>query len=240
MDLLLGQGDDEPEKQSASEWLKKHQDRLRYAWEKAGEHIRTAAQKRKERNDSNVYAPDVKVWELVYVRKRVLGRNKIQDAWEPSMFTVTEVPIKDGGPYTVTPYGGQGVKKKVNRAELQLCRMKSDPLQSIRPIASERAPNQTIHEDTPSDTESEFMLLLNTPSPTKKHRTSTSKDERSRVTPDICQQQPSKGPNEDEGRKASTLRRSKRIAEKKRNAYHAKLKPTCNQLTVSFEDLNVF
>ena len=76
------------------------------------------------------------------------------------MFTVTEVPIKDGGPYTVTPYGGQGVKKKVNRAELQLCPMKSDPLQSIRPIASERAPNQTIHEDTPSDTESEFMLLL--------------------------------------------------------------------------------
>ena len=46
------------------------------------------------------------------------------------MFTVTEVPIKDGGPYTVTPYSGQGLKK-VNRVELQLCPMKSDALQPI-------------------------------------------------------------------------------------------------------------
>ena len=112
MDLLLGQGDDEPEKQSASEWLKKHQDRVRYAWEKAGEHIRTAAQKRKERNDSNVYAPDIKVWELVYVRKRVLGRNKIQDAWEPSMFTVTEVPIKNGGPIQSHPTVDKVLKRR--------------------------------------------------------------------------------------------------------------------------------
>ena len=83
------------------EWLNKLQTRLRYAWGKAGEHIRASAEKRKQRNDSQVYAPDIKVEEFVYLRNRVLGGNKIQYGWEPTMFTVTEVPIEDGGPYTV-------------------------------------------------------------------------------------------------------------------------------------------
>ena len=116
-------------------------------------------------------------------------------------------------------------------------------------MASDHVPSQTIHEDTSStDTESEFMLLLNTPSPTRKHRTPTSRDELSRVTPEIGQlqrqhrndQTASKGSNEDVGQKASTLRRSKRIAEKRRNTYHAKLEPACNQLTVLFQDFNVY
>ncbi|CAB3992258.1 Transposon Ty3-I Gag-Pol poly, partial [Paramuricea clavata] len=106
VDLLLGEEEDEPQKQSANEWLTKHQTRLRYAWEKAGEHIRESAEKRKQRNDSKVYAPDIKVGEA-------LGRNKIQDAWEPTMFIVTEVPTKDGGPYTVVPYSGRGAPKKL-------------------------------------------------------------------------------------------------------------------------------
>ena len=119
VDLLLGQEEDELQNQSVNEWLNNHQTRLRHAWEKAGEHIRTSAEKRKRRNDSKVFAPDIKIGELVYLRKRVLGRNKIQDAWEPTMFTVTEVPIEDGGPYTVIPYSGPGGAKKVSRAELQ-------------------------------------------------------------------------------------------------------------------------
>jgi hypothetical protein len=163
VDLLLGQEEDEPLKQSANEWLTKHQTRLRYAWEKAGEHIRESAEKRKQRNDSKLYAPDIKVGKLVYLRKRVLGRNKIQDAWEPTMFTVTEVPIKDGGPYTVVPYSGRGAPKKVSRVELQPCPVKSDPPQPIQPTTIKCVPNRAVHEDTSStDTESEFMLLVNT------------------------------------------------------------------------------
>ncbi len=163
VDLLLGQEADEPQKQSANEWLSKHQTRLRYAWENAGEHIREAAEKRKRRNDLHVYAPDIKVEELVYLRKRVLGRNKIQDAWEPTMFTVTEVPTEDGGPYTVIPYNGQGAPKKVSRVELQPCPVKSDASQSLRPTPNKCVPNRAIHEDT-SSTDTEFMLnpsLLN-------------------------------------------------------------------------------
>jgi hypothetical protein len=178
VDLLLGQEEDEPQKQSANEWLTKHQTRLRYAWEKAGEHIRESAEKRKQRNDSKVYARDIKVAELVYLRKRGLGRNKIQDAWEPTLFTVTEVLTKDGGQYTVVPYSGRGAPKKVSRVELQPCSMKSDPPQPIQPTTIKCVPNRAIYEDTSStDTESEFMLLANTPSSPRKHHISTSKGE---------------------------------------------------------------
>jgi hypothetical protein len=150
VDLLLGQEEDEPQRQSANEWLSKHQTRLWYAWEKAGEHIREAAEKRKRRNDLKVYAPDIKVGELVYLQRRVLGRNKIQDAWEPTMFTVTEVPTEDGGPYTVIPYNGEGAPKKVSRVELQPCPVKSDSSQSIQPTPKKHVHNRAIHEDTSS------------------------------------------------------------------------------------------
>ena len=96
-----------------------------------------------------MYAPDIKVGELVYLRKRVLGRNKIQDAWEPTMFTVTEVPTRDGGPYTVVPHSGRGAPKKVSRVELQPCPVKSDPPQPIQSTTIECVPNRAVHEDTP-------------------------------------------------------------------------------------------
>ena len=109
-----------------------------------------AAEKRKRRNDLKVYAPDIKVGELVYLQRRVLGRNKIQDAWEPTMFTVTEVPTEDGGPYTVIPYNGEGAPKKVSRVELQPCPVKSDSSQSIQPTPKKHVHNRAIHEDTSS------------------------------------------------------------------------------------------
>jgi hypothetical protein len=174
-----------------------------------------------------VYAPDIKVGELVYLRKRVLGRNKIQDAWEPTMFTVTEVPIKDGGPYTVVPYSGRGAPKKVSRVELQPCPVKIDPPRPIQPTTIKCVPNRAVHEDTSStDTESEFMLLVNTPSSPRKHHISTSKDEQIQATP--------------HNDPATTLRRSKRIAAKRQNTHQNKSNPTCIQLTVSYRDFNVY
>ncbi|CAB4010089.1 Transposon Ty3-I Gag-Pol poly, partial [Paramuricea clavata] len=175
VDLLLGEEEDEPQKQSANEWLTKHQTRLRYGWEKAGEHIRESAEKRKQRNDSKVYAPDIKVGD------------------------------------------GRGAPKKVSRVELQPCPMKSDPPQPIQPTTIKCVPNRAIHEDTSStDTESEFMLLVNTPSSPRKHHISTSKDEQIQATPD--------------NDPATTLRRSKRIAAKRQNTHQSKSNPTCNQL----------
>ena len=245
VDLLLGQEEDEPQRQSANEWLSKHQTRLRYAWEKAGEHIREAAEKRKRRNDLKVYAPDIKVGELVYLRKRVLRRNKIQDAWEPTMFTVTEIPTEDGGPYTVIPYNGEGAPKKVSRVELQPCPVKSDSSQSIQPTPKKHVHNRAIHEDTSStDTESEFMLLVNTPSSPKKQHMSTSKEKQIQSTPanDLLEPgyQNNQDSSEDESRKARTLRRSKRIAEKRQKTHQGKSNPACNQLTVSYRHINVY
>ncbi len=50
-------------------------------------------------------------WGASLLTEKSFGRNKIQDAWEPTMFTVTEVPTEDGGPYTVIPYNGEGAPR---------------------------------------------------------------------------------------------------------------------------------
>jgi hypothetical protein len=197
-----------------------------------------------------VYAPDIKVGELVYLRKRVLGRNKIQDAWEPTMFTVTEVPTEDGGPYTVIPYNGQGAPKKVSRVELQPCPVKSDASQSLRPTPNKCVPNRAIHEDTSStDTESEFMLLVNTPSSPRKQQMSTCKGKEIQqatlandlLEPRYQNDQVSLRDSSDEDRpKEGTLRQSKRIAARRQNTHHGKSHPTCNQLTVTYGDCRVY
>lgn len=95
----------------------------------------------------------------------VSGRNKIQHPWQPTMFIVTEVSTEDGGPCIVTEYGGVGNLKKVNRAELQLCPVgDKTTTQPNQPKAATSTGIQTIHRDsTSTDTESEFLLLVNTP-----------------------------------------------------------------------------
>ena len=143
------------------------------------------------------------------------------------MSTVTEVPTEDGGPYTVIPYNGGGAPKKVIRVDLQPCPVKSDSSQSIQPTPNKRVHNRDISEDTSStDSESEFMLLVNTPSSPKKQYMTTSKKKKIEATPanyllELGYQNKQQS-GEDEIRKARTLRRSKRIAEKRQKTHQGK------------------
>lgn len=63
---------------------------------------------------------EVTIGYMVYLKKSI-GRNKIQDAWEPAMFIVKEVPNTDGRPYTVSRAIATGQSKKVIRREMQQC-----------------------------------------------------------------------------------------------------------------------
>ena len=82
------------------DWLVIHQKCLKdthvrakqYSEQKAAESI--ALQKDK------IYCPRIEVDELVYLRNRPLGRNKIQDAWKPTVYRVVEVLDST---YTVEP-----------------------------------------------------------------------------------------------------------------------------------------
>lgn len=77
------------------------QDRLQYAWKKAGKHFQKAVQQWKVNHDQKMYAPCISVGDLVYLQKWVQGRNNIQDAWEPTKFFVAATPTKDGRPFMV-------------------------------------------------------------------------------------------------------------------------------------------
>ncbi|XP_048849544.1 uncharacterized protein LOC125719208 [Brienomyrus brachyistius] len=55
-----------------------------------------------------VYCPKIEVDALVYLRDRPLGRNKIQDAWKPTVHRVVEVL---GNTYTVEPVEGGPCKR---------------------------------------------------------------------------------------------------------------------------------
>ncbi|XP_056609057.1 uncharacterized protein LOC130426352 [Triplophysa dalaica] len=97
------------------DWLSVHQERLRYAHEKAREYSEEKALGRVTRLNENAYCPQVSLGELVYLRQRLPGRNKIQDAWSPVVYRVVEIL---GTTYTVEPLEG-GPSKRVHRSELR-------------------------------------------------------------------------------------------------------------------------
>ncbi|KAL1249465.1 hypothetical protein QQF64_020470 [Cirrhinus molitorella] len=111
IDALLGGEEVSEERQ---DWLSVHQERLRYAHEKAREYSEEKALERVTRLNEKAFCPQVSVGELVYLRQRLPGRNKIQDAWSPIVYRVVEIT---GTTYTVEPLEG-GPSKRVHRSEL--------------------------------------------------------------------------------------------------------------------------
>lgn len=66
-------------------------------------------------NDVSILAPGT----LVYCRSHPLGRNKIQDAWAPSVFEVVECKDGLGNVYEVRRQDGVGPSKCLHRSELK-------------------------------------------------------------------------------------------------------------------------
>ena len=103
-----------------TEWLQKHIERLKDAHRRAYTHLQEVTAKRKETEDLKQTGEAISVGDIVLLRKRWLGRHKIQDNWDPRPFKVIGSPRKDGDPFTVGPVVGGGPTKLVARAELKL------------------------------------------------------------------------------------------------------------------------
>ncbi|KAK3107154.1 hypothetical protein FSP39_008273 [Pinctada imbricata] len=65
-----------------SEYVEGHLNKMRMAYEKAGESLRSAARGREDCNYNNSKTHELPIGSTVYLQNRVIGRNKIQDAWE--------------------------------------------------------------------------------------------------------------------------------------------------------------
>uniref|UniRef100_A0A672FZX6 Gypsy retrotransposon integrase-like protein 1 n=1 Tax=Salarias fasciatus TaxID=181472 RepID=A0A672FZX6_SALFA len=114
LDALLGQ---EPARDDTPDWLITHQERLRDAHARARECIERKAADRITQQQERIYCPPVDVGQLVYLRYRPPGRNKIQDAWAAEVYKVIDV---QGTTYTVEPVAGGSVKR-VHRSNLRSC-----------------------------------------------------------------------------------------------------------------------
>ena len=118
IDFLLGSlHDDDDDPISTDEWIRNHQDRLKYAFDKAGDRTSMMAEYRKSTNDGRAFEPNLDIGDKVYVRNRqVRGRNKIQDSWDSTVYRVVNI---SGNVLTVI--SDNGCQKTLNRRDITKC-----------------------------------------------------------------------------------------------------------------------
>ena len=140
---------------STSDWLEAHRSRLRHAYEKAGERLRTAAEGRKARHDQKIYNPPIAVDQLVFLRNRVQGRNKIQDSWDSTPYRVFQVPQDGGAVYAVERADGTGDPRRIHRSALKVCPRSVEPTtpKQTKQQRQPRGKDRINDSDSESDTE---------------------------------------------------------------------------------------
>ena len=98
----------------SSDWVHQHQTRLKRTCTKATEQLNLDIANRKAVHDKRVRVDVMRVGEHVHLRNRVKGRNKIGDAWEPSVYIITE---RKDDTYVVAPMIGHK-RRVINRTDL--------------------------------------------------------------------------------------------------------------------------
>ena len=161
IDLLLGE--DEEVDENPSDWLTTHQARLRDAYQRAGEHLKQQAEKRQDQHFEREYNIPIQKGQLVHLRNHVRGRNKIQDAWDSTLYKVVGVP-RDNlvSVYTVEPIDSPGETKKVHRSNMRISTVrpnkeqKNHRTQSTKPSSTD----SSIAADEEDNSDEEFVLIV--------------------------------------------------------------------------------
>ena len=103
---------------SKHEYISSHLQKMRLAYEKAGERLRAEAEKRSYgRNDTHGH--QVLESTTVLLRNRVVGRNKIQDDWNSRKYVVVKRVDPEKHAYLVQPLCGKGEKRIENRMNIK-------------------------------------------------------------------------------------------------------------------------
>ena len=103
---------------STTEWVEKHREGILRAYQKATENLKSAALKRKKVYDRAAKEHILPIGSHVYLRSRPMGRNKIQDAWDPQIHVIAE---RRENVYGVQPVSGKRGTRYINRKDLQPC-----------------------------------------------------------------------------------------------------------------------
>lgn len=151
IDALLGRECVSDRKQ---DWLSVHQERLRQAHLRAREYSEQKAAERIALQNEKVYCPTVDIGQLVFLRHRPLGRHKIQDAWSPTVYKVTDIY---GTTHTVEPLEG-GPSKRVHRSELRPCAKPVPKPRTKTRLQSSMQP-QPVVMDMPESSGPDFVVV---------------------------------------------------------------------------------
>ncbi|KAK7500501.1 hypothetical protein BaRGS_00008408, partial [Batillaria attramentaria] len=92
------------------DYVRQHQHRLNQAHARANDNLQKAAADRARQTDKGSADHPLHLGDFVYLRNRVLGRNKFQDRWRPQLYVVTRRPYEDSQVYAVKPVAG-GLEK---------------------------------------------------------------------------------------------------------------------------------
>ena len=115
IDLILGTRETS-DTTSIDEWLDKHQKRLRNALQNATANTEKSAEQRREQRNKNTKECPIAIGTRVLIRKRVQGRNKIQDTWHSTPYKV--VSYLGDNVYKIQLADGTGQTKNVTRTEI--------------------------------------------------------------------------------------------------------------------------
>ena len=115
IDLILGTSQTQ-DTTSIDEWLEKHQKRLRDALQNATSNTEKSAEQRREQRNKNTKECPIAIGTRVLVRKRVQGRNKIQDTWNSTPYKV--IAYMGDNVYKIQLADGTGPTKNVTRTEI--------------------------------------------------------------------------------------------------------------------------
>lgn len=120
IDLVLGTRQDLDDNEYNEEWVSTQRERLATAYKLAHEQMTKEADRRKAMHDQKAKTHLLTPGQRVFLRKRVIGRNKIGDAWGTRVY---QVQSRQGNNdvYTVAPSDGFGLSKTVNRRDIRVC-----------------------------------------------------------------------------------------------------------------------
>lgn len=136
VDILLGGPLEEPN--TVGEWVKKHHERLYFAYKRAGELNAGAGQQQKRQHDGQGVLGPLMIGERVLVRNvGSKGQGKLANFWHSIPCVVVKQPNPDIPVYVVKPEKGGGKEKVLHRKLLRPC-----PLLLQAPAQEEHATSE--------------------------------------------------------------------------------------------------
>ena len=142
--------------ENMDDWVRSHHQRMLGAQQLAHRRLEAKAEERRLRHNKKVkYGGDLQPGTFVLVRKRVPGRNKIQDIWSSIPYVVVRKCDEDSNAYLVKAADGCGVSKAINFVDLKVCKLQQLASESESGSESDSSPDE-LHVSSVSDSKQEL------------------------------------------------------------------------------------